>query len=493
MRPWQKSMAAITDSISTRVIDLAELGGDEFPAYMAVCGEPVDKAFILTPAAMRWSERTWLLRLEDCRHFWLAQKKKLRCRLRDLFDPLLREHFGKHYVAVLGSHPWPCLLYLDYQQRHRGQGIYRLQSRLDENIYRRLDWDSWFRPQQELAEHLTAIRAPGFRVGDFSARQGQLRRFIERTEVDTPGSMREAGSNSIRRRFGKWLGLIWRWSFTAADGLDFFPWRPYRPRPAPEVSRELEYPVNQWNYVVALLREDFERLCEKVNDDDCMHVNRMRWEILLFNEQRLELDLCFRNPYSLHRDRPDFATALYQARYLYDDEMSKLRARDHDLDLPVSMPLLRWRIELSERVALAPQLWDLFASAGDEIDYQRLQDLQNKLSQAFESYRPEASFLPEQSFSEAALGTTPGADADRLAWICGAINKPLFCYQPAQPIEIPEPAQKVFLERASAPWWMAEDTIESMRDYYIVRDRRGRASWAYRTRDGAWFRQGEFH
>ena len=486
-------MAAITESRHPRVIDLAELGGDAFPAYAAVYGDPAAEPFALSPAAMRWNERIWLLRLEDCRVFWLTQKKKLRCRLDDLFDPLLRRHHGEDYIAVLGSHPWPCLLYLDYQQRHRGQGIYRLQRRLDQNIYYRIDWENWFRPQDELANHLTAIRAQGFRAEDFCARQAQLRRFIERVEIETPGSLCEVESNSIRRRFGKWLGLVWHWSFATAEALNLFPWRPYRPQPAPAVSRDLEYPVNQWVFVEALLREDFERLCNRVHDDDCMHVNRMRWKIVLFNEQCLNLELCFRNPYSLHRDRPDFSTALYQAKYLYDDAMSRLQGRDYDLDLPVSMPLVRWRIELSEQVALAPGQWDLFANSSDQIDYQRLQELQNKLPRAFESYRPEASFLPEQSFSGCLPVATAVGDADCLAWSCGAINKPLFYYQPAQPIDMPEPAHRIFLERGCAPWWLVEDALQSIRDYYIVRDRRGRASWAFRTLDGAWYKQGEFH
>ena len=486
-------MAVTADHRDTRVIDLAELGGDDLPAYAAVYGDPGAHPFALSPAAMRWSDGIWLARLEDCRGFWLMQKKKLRVRLAGLFDPLLRHHHGECYIAVLGCHPWQCLLYLDYQLRHRGQGIYLLQGRLERNIYRRLDWDSWFRPQRVLAEHLGEIGARGFRAEDFAARQAQMRRFIERIEIATPAAMRAAGGASIRRRFGKWLGLVWHWSFADSHELNFFPWRQYRRSRVPAVTRELDYPVSQWALVEALLREDLERLCRQTRGDDCMHVNRMRWNIELFNEQRLDLDLSFRNPYSLHRDRPGFETALYQARYLYDEQMTRLRRRDHDLDLPCSMPFNRWRIEIAERITLAPRLWDLFASEIDEVDWQRVMELQNKLPRAFESYRPESSFLPERSLVEAAAGESDGADYDSLAWVSGAANKPLFYCQPAEPIEVSERAHKVFLERGSAPWWLAEDGMLSIRDYYILRDGRGRASWAYRTRDGAWFKQGEFH
>jgi hypothetical protein len=486
-------MTVTTDHRGTRVIDLAELGGDGLPAYAAVYGDPGAQAFVLSPAAMRWSDRIWLARLEDCRGFWLMQKKKLRLKLAGLFDPLLRHHYGERYIAVLGCHPWQCLLYLDYQLRHRGRGIYLLQGRLERNIYRRLDWDSWLRPQLVLAEHLGEIGAHGFRGDDFSARQAQLRRFVERIEIATPAAMGTAGPASIRRRFGRWLGLVWHWSFTDSHALNFFPWRQHRPPRVPAVTRDLDYPLNQWACVEILLREDLERLCRQTQNDDCMHVNRMRWKVVLFNGQRIDLDLSFRNPYSLHRDRPAFETALYQARYLYEDRMARLRARDHDLDLSCSMPFIRWRIEIAERITLAPRLLDLFAGEVEEIDFLRIMELQNKLPRAFESYRAEAAFLPERSFSDAVIGESRGANYDPFAWVSGAFSKPLFHCQPAVPMPAPERARKIFLERGSAPWWQAEDAMQSIRDYYIVRDGRGRASWAYRTRDGAWFKQGEFH
>jgi hypothetical protein len=320
-----------------------------------------------------------------------------------------------------------------------------------------------------------------------------MRRFIERGAIDTPSAMREADANSIQRRFGNWLGRIWQWSFTAHDDLQGFPWRVHAERAAPAVQRDLEYPVNQWVYVEQLLREDLSRLAEQVSDDDCEHINRMDWQVTLFNDQRITVELAFRHPYSLHRDRPGFDTALYQARYIFDDLMRKLRARDSDLDLPASMPFNGWRLEIRERVTLSPQLWDLFAGETAELDYQRVRTLQNKLPLAFESYRPAASFSPEHSFTACLAGEPPPQDFDALAWSCGAAGKPLFYCPSAQPIDNPDRLQKIFLERSSEQWWRDGQALQAMRDYYILRDRRGRSIWAFRTLDGAWFKQGEYH
>jgi len=219
----------------------------------------------------------------------------------------------------------------------------------------------------------------------------------------------------------------------------------------------------------------------------------MDWQVTLFNDERVTVELAFRHPYSLHRDQPGFDTALYQARYIFDDLMRKLRARDSDLDLPASMPFTGWRVEIRERVTLSPQLWDLFAGESAELDYERVRTLQNKLPLAFESYRPAASFSPERSFVACVPGELPLQEFDLLAWSCGSADKPLFYSPTAQPIDNPDRLQKIFLERSSEQWWRDGQALQAMRDYYILRDHHGRSIWAYRTLDGAWFKQGEYH
>ena len=480
-------------TMKTRIIDLAELRSpDEFPAYAAVFSHADGNPFVLSPTVMRWSDDINLSRLQDCRLFWVEQKKKRRCKLPQLFEPLLRHHYGDDFIAVFGNHPWQCLLYLHYQLRHHGSGLYLLQSRLDQNIYRSLGWECWFDAQSQLAVHFDAINARGFQASSFAAQQARMRRFIERIGVARAHDMKSADANSVTRRFGKWLGLSWQWSFTASSELQSFPWRKLTPEPLPAVRRDLEYPVNQWSFIEVLLREDLERLCTLLPQDDCVHINRMLWEITLFNEQKVAVDLSFRHPYSLHRDRPEFATALYQARYIYDDLMRKLQAREHDLDLPENMPFLCWRIEVCERLLLAPQLWDLFALESEQVDYQQIMSLQNKLPVAFECFQASAAFNPEQSFQRTPIGAAPNGELDHYSWSCGALNKPLFYFPVPQPIENPSQVEKIFLERDSGEWWLHPATVQSIRDYFILKDRDGRRSWVFRNQQGAWFKQGEY-
>ena len=47
-------------------------------------------------------------------------------------------------------------------------------------------------------------------------------------------------------------------------------------------------------------------LSELMIGDDQQHINRINWQIVLFNQQKVEVELSFRQPYSLHRDKADF-------------------------------------------------------------------------------------------------------------------------------------------------------------------------------------------
>ncbi|MEM7562357.1 MAG: hypothetical protein AAF353_04805, partial [Pseudomonadota bacterium] len=343
---------------TTKVIRLSELrDDDDFPAYAAIYHTTSANAYVLSSDSMAWSEQILLSNLNDCRSFWMSQKKKLRCNLRELFEPLLKHHYGDDYIAVLAGHPWQCLIYLHYQMQHKSRGLFLLQSRLDQSVYKSISWDCWFEPQQILSTHLRLINARGFREQNMRSRQAQLKRFIERMSLLSPRELSQADANAITRRFGKWIGMIWKWSFTRSSTLQGFPWVKIQSEPLPEVKRDLEYPVNQWAYVEVLLREDMARLAESFGHHDCEHINRMTWDVTLFNYQQISVELSFRHPYSLHRDAPNFETALYQARYIFDDLMRKLSERNSDLDLPETMPFIAWNIKVCERILLTPQIW----------------------------------------------------------------------------------------------------------------------------------------
>jgi len=60
------------------------------------------------------------------------------------------------------------------------------------------------------------------------------------------------------------------------------------------------------------------------------------------------------------------------------------------------------------------------------------------------------------------------------------------------PWDSASPVEKIFLERNSSQWWLSPEGLQSIRDYFILRNRDGRRCWAFCNQDGEWFKQGEY-
>lgn len=466
---------------------------DVFPAYVAVySSRQIDQPFMLSPLAMQWSDSVILNRIKDCETFWRDRLENMQCDIETLFSSILSHYYDDDYIAVFASHPWQCLLFLAYQRHQEATGVYFLQSRLSQHLYRTLPWLYWFEHQSQLCVHLESVNARGFNPGRFRSRQERLKAFVNRVGLKGPFDLQQADFQSFSRRFEIWLGKIWRWTMTESSDLQGFPWIAVQASRHPTVTRDLEYPVNVWQVVEGLLREDMSRLSERFMQNNQVHVNHMRWQVRLFNHQIIEIDLRFRFPYSLHHDQPEFNTALYQARYGYDDMMRQLLAREHDLDLPEVMPLISWRIELCESFNLPPLIWDLFGKSDAEISHQNLFELQNKLPVTIESYDYANSFFPEHSFQFLALNHQRDTTLDSPQWSTQSIYRPLFYYPSAHAIDKPEAGEFIFLERTACDWWRQQGCQAINRDYFCLKDAAGRLSWVYRDFNGLWFKQGEY-
>lgn len=479
------------ETLKTAVVNLNELDG--FPVYVAIYSPGIDRnKFIFSPSAMQWSDRIVLNRLDCCEFFWLSQRDKMQCDLETLFSSVLKHYFDTDFIAVFSRHPWQSLMYLSYQCQQGARGIYFLQNRLNRNIFRKLGWQFWFEPQSDLFSRMASMRIKNFNPEVVRRHQGRLQRFIERVGINGPHEMSRVDYQSFSRRYGVWLGKLLSWTLYETDDLSGFPWVAIAYSDEPSVSRELEYPVNLWTVVEGLLTEDFVKLAESISSTDQEHINRISWKIRLYNQRLVEIDINFRFPYSLQQDQPEFKTALYQARYVYEDLMAKLQARDKDLDLPEMMPLLGWRIEICERFTLPPILRDLFSDGPDNNSDMAIVDLQNKLPVEIESYRHSRSFYPEQSFKHRLINHRPNKTGSDLQWLQQSCFRPLFYYPVAESLESPPPGAVVFLERTACDWWQQQSCDAINRDYFQLKNKDGRMSWAYRSADGSWFKQGEY-
>ena len=488
-----------SDSQNNLINLTAFSGQDEVPPFLAIaCKAENINTYIhcLTPEVMQWSDGIYLFDLRPCASYWAYQSKKNSSTLFDTYKHVLNSCFGETLTAVFSAHPWQSLFFLDYLSGNEMAGIYSLASPLGKKIYKNIEWKHWFSGMPDLARHLENVNTKRFRASEFRSRQQQLKRFIKRLDLQGPYDLEQAEVIAIQRRYAGWLGQVWKWTFMECHGnqaidLERFPWISLQLDNHIRVQRDMEYPVSQWDVVEPLLRADFKKICQSGKYSRYDRVNTVYWLITLFNLEEVEIKISFRNPHALCREAPDFKTALYQAYYAYQDMMSHLVDRTRDLDLPAEMPFLSWKIEIKNRLSLPPLIVDMFASDLEGTDYDSIIDLQNRLPEALESYAIDTDFVPEQLFKPVPAGYKNKPEFSANQWARVVLQRPLFFLKKPELIN-DILYRRFFIERTSNNWWSGQSVDEVSRDYFILRDSKGRSLWVFRDRSGKWYRHGIF-
>ncbi len=477
----------------------AHLEGSRYVVIHSCATVALEELFCLTPHVMRWSPRVYLFDLHSCIDYWRQRSRRLGMDCFALYKKMLRSVFGNEYIAVFCAHPWQGLLLL-YQLVDNGTaGAHVLNNPFNRKAYRRLSWKHWFAALSDLAVHLEAIRARRFNASAFRAKAAQMRRFIRRLDLSGPDELSEADAAAIARRYSGWIGEAWRWTFLPVEtgcGADAeshegrFPWRSLMFKQSLRIDRHLDYPVSQWQTVEFLLKQDLAGLCRLGHWSPGDKINRLYWHINLFNLERMTVKIKFRNPYALHREAPEFRSALYQAYYAYTDMMRTLSRRDHDLDLPAEMPFISWQLEIKQRLRLPPVLLDLFGDENQATSYERILDLQNCLPQDMEHYAIVADFVPEQLFMARPPGGGDENDFLLQQWLPPVLPRPLFYYSRPRPLAESRQQDCRFLERTACNWWRSENTEDHSRDYFMLRNRQGQYLWVFRNHAGEWYQHG---
>jgi len=457
-----------------------------------------EDVFCLTPQVMQWSQHVYLFDLHSCMNYWERQAQQLGIELFELYEKILLSVFGDDCTAVFCGHPWQGISFLNFLIDNKARGLYALNSLFNKKNYDKLPWKYWFAALADLGEQLEAINARHFNAAGFRAKTAQLQRFVRRLDLSGPCALGQAEVAAIRRRYSGWLGEAWGWTFQSltSEGSRFgaamsrFPWRPLKFQHSIRVQRHLEYPLSQWDAVEPLLQEDFSKLCRLPCWSAQDRISSLHWSITLFNMQQLEVDLSFRHPYSLHRDEPEFSTALYQAYYAYVDMMQALTRRDNDLDLPAEIPFISWQVEIRQRLHMPQLVLDMFAAEKPGAGYDSILDLQNCLPKAMEHYAIRPDFVPEQLFSSIAPGDDPDYGFSLKQWGDVVLPRPLFYYPEPLPMEALQQRGARFLERTAQNWWCNENTDDLVRDYFLIKNTQGQYLWVYRNSAGEWYQHG---
>lgn len=477
---------------------------DKFPPYLAIRGEfePKDeRVFLIGTKVMRWDETTYLINIENVINYWKWIASHRNQELTPFFESYLAKTFRGDYSFSLGFNPWQSLILLELQLLMEDLSFSCLGTSSANQFYQQQTWVPWKKCYDRLKVFL-----PKKEQSDFNLMSSRWERFVERMQVERPFEIQNLSFESIERRFGKWWGRIWKWHFVEFledDGPvqgdlfkghvnhydESFPWKHEKMHEPPFVERFLDVPLLEWDHMSGLIVEDLEKLLRNSPWLEHQKITLMTWSLSFENLKVESCNVGFRNPHSLTDDAPEFKTFLCQAYYSYLNLMQKLEQREDDLDYPIKMATIGWKLEVTESLYLSPQERNILTHEVSNKGLLERLKIENKLPYDLETYSPTQSFLPEYSFKK---GDACIID-DKEFWLSASQKRPLFVLQKIEPFDLKKDCRrKIFLERVSCPWWKGLSPKVGDRDYFMIEDHKHTLWWVFQAPSGKWYKHGIF-
>ncbi len=429
---------------------------------LAIKCQGTPNLFQISPKIMHWHKQIWLVDLTPCLSYWqtISQRDDIIPWIKDMLPSIC----GDDVQSYHHHHPWLAILGLKSES-------------YDPFL---ISWDLW----RETAEEYVAIK-PAASVHDkqtFRRDLERMQRMVSRLTLKNPAELRTAHPTAIRTRFGSILEQLWEWTFIDIRSQFFttgFPWVGMKDEEPPHISRHLEQPIQTWDDIAPWLTEDLDFLCNLINHK----VLTLTWDLLLYDLTTKSVEINFRHPHHLHREKGHHKTALAQALYSYERT-----AHAAHTDYPASTLITGWNLKMTHGIATTP--WShLYFDDQDAIAQTSLLALENRVKVPLEHYQMTADWTPEDSYRTTDQKTVPKATPSLLIT---AKERPLYLYQTPQPVSGQLLVKKTaFTERTMRKWWNEEPT-DLTRDYYQVIDHKKRHLWAYREKAGTWVIQGLF-
>ncbi len=467
--------------------------GQGLPSFLGIKGKlDPEEAFLIGSRVMQWSDEILFIDLSNVHHYWrwAAQGEELL----PFFERKFKEFFeASDLKFCFAHHPFQAVLNLKLQEDH----LSCLGTPQGDLYFRQQDFRHWEDVLEEFGAHI-----PKKERRDFKKSIGRFNRFLERMKITKPFDILSIKQDSLERRFGKWLGRAWSWVFKGFDkgtlepeqgdlfqtnflGFDMsFPWHGVTIKDSPFVKRFLDHPLSEWEHMCEPLVEDMNKLLKNYRELQQERVTRVNWVVTLESLEVKSCSIIFRNPHSLLDDAPKFETFLFQAYYSYLSMMKELEQREDNLDFPIRMATVGWRLEVQESLRTAHLNEDLLSGG---VSSSRM-EMENKLPLSLQSFGLRPSFFPETSFGsreDEYLG-------EKLPWLAASKRKPLFVFKKIEPLNLEGNYKRTFLERVSTIWWHGSEPEMGDRDYYLIEDDGGIMWWAFQDPKGGWFKHGLF-
>ncbi len=466
-----------------------------------------EKLQCLTTHLMQWSPNVWILDLSDFLSYWKRQSVSLQIPLLALWRIVLQQTFDREslqsnvlslhpsYRACCCNHPWQGVLTLAHMKRRNINGLIDWQSRIGQELYETVEWDTWWECVESIVKHWQFLSKRQKASEELGQQCRRWKQSVAQLGLASPQAMQGLNYQGVQRRFGKRIAQLWRWTVedaTKGHSVDFekenFPWRDWRPSEPVEVARILDAPIWHWKQVGPWFMEDLDRLCKILSPYQPEYIMTLCWRFTLEDWQEWEVPIHFRHPHRLQKEQGHHKTTLLQAKYGFE----QLQKDHNTAALDAWNPIIEWTITIQEKLVIPPMLINLFGEIDPlDEDKSRFHQLDNQLPIPLQRFRLVENWEPETSFQP--LQWEPPAEAQAPfaeAYNAVAQQRPLFLYKTPQTIDTPSQTQLHFLESVMPQWW---DHAQSHgeRHYYKMTNPQGKMLWVFRE-SNTWYLHGVF-
>ncbi len=475
----------------------------EFP-FVVFRTTNTDKVFSLSPDLMSVGNNIFISDLNFMHSYFESLSKIKKKPKNDIITNILMKIIEVD-LAVLCHHPFQGLLLLKNFEDTHTKGIFEVDSLFVKNSYKNISFKSWVYCCKILNQLFEKERIFIKERKNFSMQINQFERLIKRIKVKSFGELRSVNFYEIQRRYKAFIGMTWRWTFpdTKKDkNLDFFsnciygnlegfPWIDFKIKENPEVHNNLEFSVSTWDLVKPLLLFDFKKLTKFKSLLGESKVCQLKWKVVLYDMQTYDLEINFKHPISIQDENyKEFKILLKQFELSFNNFKEILKEKNKELQFININLIASWSIEVSKTINPCSETIDMFSitkrSSNEKIkiiDFDNKVDVNLNVNKTISSniygldYLSESIGIEDRSFNT--------LDESKSIY-------PIFIY--LKPIKFDESLIKLkrFLERSSTNWWELNDSMDSIRDYYICETEEFGLIWAFRNYKGIWFKHGLF-
>ena len=452
----------------------------------------------LSPKVMAWSPDLWIVEMSMVMSYWRHVAGQRGTSLVETWVQVLlgtadtrsflMQHPGDLPASVTALHqftiagaasPWQAVLLATHMKNHFIRGaILHFPPQRSADSYAHIEWDSWRECAAILGAYWAERRMTGFHWPRFKEADRRFHLAMSRLRCTRPSATGMLQSAGIQRRFGRWLALLWQWTFTP-DTEAIFPWQSAVFTEKVQVSRCLEVPLTLWSWIILPLQQDLDRLASAALLQNQSHVLQLDLLLQLDNHQQHLIEIRFRHPHDLRAQPGSHPTIVAQAQRQFEAWQLTYATTDSDLD--TAPAITGWCLSIEQHLQVTPVLLDLFGAASTvQSELETLCQIENDLPIPLAQYEYADEWLPEYSMEIVATHELdpllPHRLESRPSLSALALQRPL--YVMATPVPIAMPDQRVFLESITVPWWHDTQSPQS-RTYYRARLPDGRWGWVY--------------